>query len=685
MPEKENMETMSQSGALQRIHELREEIRRHDYLYYALDSPEISDTEYDKLFRELLDLERKHPGAVTPDSPTQRVGAEPLPAFEQAEHAMPMLSLSNAFDEGEVRKFCDGISKNPAIDEPIEYVIEPKLDGVAIELVYEYGALTLASTRGDGYIGENVTSNIKTIYSIPLKLNLNKDFSRLGVLDVRGEIFMHRLDFEALNQHRDERGESPFANPRNAAAGAIRQLDPRITASRRLKFFAYGIGRSEGIDFRSHWEILKNLRRLGLPINLEMSGLYSDVEGVLGHYQDLNKKRDTLPYEIDGAVIKVNSRDQQAILGVRTRAPRWAIAFKFEAIQAITTIRSIEAGVGRTGALTPVALMNPVEVGGVTVSRASLHNQDEIDRKDVREGDTVVIQRAGDVIPEVVRVILEKRPLDSKPYKLPDQCPVCSSEAIRPEGQAAKRCMNSLCPARLKETIRHFASRGAMDIEGLGTRIVDQLVEKGMVNDPADLYELDSTDFESLERMGKKSAANLVKALESSKKVRADRFLFALGIPLVGEHVARLLLEEHEAVKILMDKDEDDLLGIHGIGPGVAQSVIGFFRDQRNRDMVERLLEQGVNPEPIKKSEKETSAPLTGKSFVFTGSLELQRQEAKTMVERLGGAVKGSVSKKTDYLVAGSDAGSKLDKARDLGVPIIDERDFLRMIGESEK
>jgi DNA ligase (NAD+) len=661
------------------IEDLRNHIRYHDNLYYVLDSPEISDAEYDQLYRRLEEIETAYPDLVTPDSPTQRVGGSPLDRFSQVDHAEPMLSLSNVFDENEVIEFDQRIRKTLGSIESIPYVVEPKLDGVAIELVYENGSLVTGSTRGDGYVGEDVTANIRTIRAIPLTLVRSGFFGSYTRIDVRGEIFMTRAHFDLLNRTRDEEGLPAFANPRNAAAGSIRQLDPKMTAARPLHFHAHGIGRVAGPLPGTHMELLTELQRLGLPSNLKNSALCANVEAVLEHYKKLQEIRETLPYEIDGAVVKVNRLAQQAALGLKTRSPRWAVACKFAPIQATTKILRIEVGVGRTGTLTPVAIMEPVHVGGVQVSRATLHNQDEIDRKDVREGDTVVIQRAGDVIPEVVNVVLDQRAPDSPPYSIPDQCPVCESTAVRLEGQAAKRCVNASCPARLKETIRHFASRNAMDIEGLGTKLVDQMVEKNLVTTPADLYSLDLETLADLERMAKKSATNLLEALERSKDVPADRFLFSLGIPLVGEHVARLLIEEYHDVSSLADMEADEIQEIHGIGPEVAQSVTAFFRERRNREVVRRLLEAGVNPVALDRRVSDGESSFSGKTVVFTGTMSLPRSEAKKIVLDLGGKVSGSVSRKTDFVVAGDQAGSKLDKARDLGVTVLSETEFVAM------
>ncbi len=665
------------------IEELREQIRHHDYLYYVLDKPEIADFEYDRLFRRLEELEQDYPELVTVDSPTQRVGGKPLQKFGEVKHAAPMLSLSNVFEESELLEFDARVKRTLNVGEQVPYVVEPKLDGVAIELVYEDGFLISGSTRGDGYTGEEVTANVRTIKAIPLKLHRSGWFSDASLIEVRGEIFMNRADFDKLNSGRDEAGLPAFANPRNAAAGSIRQLDPRITAKRPLNFYGYGIGRLVGTIPDTHWELLDGLRRLGVPINIENSALCNDIREALQHYRKLQEIRERLPYEIDGTVVKVNSMDQQLKLGLKTRSPRWAVAFKFAPIQATTKILKIEVGVGRTGTLTPVAIMEPVNVGGVTVSRATLHNQDEIDRKDIREGDTVVVQRAGDVIPEVVGVIKELRPEKSIPYSIPDTCPVCNSHAVRLEGQAAKRCVNASCPARLKETIRHFASRNAMDIEGLGVKLVDQLVDRGLVTNPADLYYLDIDALVSLERMAEKSASNILEALDRSRTVPADRFLYSMGIPLVGEHVARLLTTEFGDIESLSAKTESELQQVHGIGPEVAQSVAAFFRETRNRQMIDRFFEAGVKPVPLERTADRPETPLGGKTVVFTGTISIPRAEAKRAVEQGGGKVTESVSRKTDYVVAGGQPGSKLDKARELGVTILSEEEFQSLAGIS--
>lgn len=668
------------SDILREAEQLREQIRHHDHLYYVLDRPEITDREYDVLFKKLEELEAAYPDLVTPDSPTQRVGGQPLEKFGQVPHAMPMLSLSNVFEEEELIEFDVRVKKGLGTSRDVPYVVEAKLDGVAVELVYENGVLASASTRGDGYTGEDITANVRTIKAIPLRLSRTGLFSGATLLDIRGEIFMNRADFDELNRGRDEAGLPSFANPRNASAGSIRQLDPRITAARPLKFFAHGLGRVEGADPATQFDILTGLKELGVPANMTNAKLCRNISEALEHYRELRELREKLPHEIDGTVIKVNSLADQIALGLKTRSPRWAVAYKFEPLQARTKILRIEVGVGRTGTLTPVAIMEPVGVGGVTVSRATLHNQDEIDRKDVRERDTVIIQRAGDVIPEVVEVVKELRPPDSRPYTIPDTCPVCGGDAVRLQGQAAKRCVNSSCPARLKETIRHFASRNAMDIEGLGTKLVEQLVDRGLVRNPADLYALDKSVLAALERMADKSASNILDALERSKVVPVDRFLYSLGIPLVGEHVARVLMEAFADIEELSKQTMHDLQRVHGIGPEVAQSVAAFFHDPHNRDMIQRLLAAGVNPLPLERPEAAEAGLFAGKTVVFTGAISIPRADAKRMVEDGGGKVSGSVSKKTDFVVVGEDPGSKYDKARELGVRTLTEDEFRELV-----
>lgn len=681
MLKEDNVRPSSSDDVRDKILRLRSEIRHHDYLYYVLDAPDISDREYDELFRKLELLENRYPEFMSSDSPTQRVGGEATEKFAQMTHAIPMLSLENIFDSGELVDFDARVKKLLNVVTTVPYTVEPKLDGIAIELVYEGGVLVTGGTRGDGTAGEDVTRNIRTIKAIPLRLRPSGALGSVSLIEVRGEIFMTRAAFDSLNRERDELGQPAFANPRNAAAGSIRQLDPNVTAQRRLKFFAHGAGRIEGGSVSTQIELLHALNYLGLPSNLEHARLCDGIEEALVHYNTLAEARNSLPFEIDGAVIKVNSLGWQDLLGSKSRSPRWAVAFKFCPVQAETRIIRIEIGVGRTGTLTPVAIMEPVNIGGVTVSRATLHNQDEIDRKDIREGDVVIIQRAGDVIPEVVRVRKELRGPDSRGYEIPNSCPVCGSDAVRLKGQSAKRCVNSSCPARLKETIKHFASRSAMDIEGLGDKLVDQLVDKNLIKDPADLYYLEITSLLSLERMAEKSATNLVKAITKSKGARVERFLYSLGIPLVGETVARLLVDSFGDIDSIRSKSLSELQEIPGVGPEVAQSVVTFFSEPRNISMIDRLVSAGVSPGFVVEQNAGGVYPLNGKVIVFTGSISLSRNEAKRIAVEAGAIVANSVTRKTDYLVVGEDPGSKLERARDLGVNIINEQEFKEMAG----
>ena len=663
------------------VEDLRNQIRHHDHLYYVLDSPEITDAQYDVLFKRLEELEQRHPELVSSDSPTQRVGGKPLEKFGQCQHSVPMLSLSNIFHDAELADFDLRVRKALGIDGVVSYVVEPKLDGVAIELVYRDSILVSGSTRGDGYVGEDVSANIRTIKAIPLRLRSSGFFSGVPLIELRGEIFMHRSDFDLLNRERDELGLPPFANPRNAAAGSIRQLDPKMAALRPLKFLSHSAGRIEGPVPPTQMDFLEAMHHLGLPTNLDNTRVCYGTESVRKHYYTLREIRQELPYEIDGAVVKVNSMNHQKLLGIKTRSPRWAVAFKFEPIQAITKIIGIEIGVGRTGSMTPVAIMEPVNVAGVRVSRATLHNQDEIDRKDIREGDTVVIQRAGDVIPEVVRVLPHLRPADSRPYQIPDRCPVCNSHAVRIHGQVVKRCVNASCPARLKETIRHFASRNAMDIDGLGTKLIEQLVERRLIKDPSDLYALDLTTLASLNRMAERSGSNILESIERSKIVPADRFLYSLGIPLVGEYIARVLMQAFGDVDTIMEKNSSQLQEIYGIGPEVAQSVETFFGEPRNRVMIERLCGAGLRPVGFEAVSSTSLTPLSGKTVVFTGTISMPRTEAKLAVEAAGGKVGASVTTKTDYVVTGAEPGSKLDKALKIGVQILSEEEFRVLAG----
>ena len=655
---------------------LREQLDYHSHRYYVLDDPEIADAEYDRLFRKLQSLEAEFPQLVTPDSPTQRVGAAPLEEFATVNHTIPMVSLDNAFEDGEMREFDQRLRKLLELED-IEYTVEHKLDGTAVELVYENGLFVLGSTRGDGYSGEEITLNLKTIKSIPLRLRSNaaKAPERL---EVRGEVFYPLAEFKKLNERRARAGEPAFVNPRNAASGSLRQLDPKLTAGRPLDMFVYGLGQVAGREFASQWEALQTLKQWGFKINPH-SRLVRGIDEVLRVYREFGEQRESLPYEIDGTVVKVNRFDQQRLAGMRTRSPRWAIAYKFPAQQESTQILGIQAQVGRTGTITPVAIMKPILVGGVTVERATLHNQDEIDRLDVRIGDWVVVQRAGDVIPDVVKVITSKRRGKEKKYKLPKKCPVCRSDVVRLEGEAAHRCQNINCPAQVKESIRHFASKLAMNIDGLGEKLIEQLVDKGLIKSYGDLYFLKKAQLAALERMADKSAQNIIDAIDKSRDVDLARFLFALGIRHVGEHMARLLARAFGTLDKIIKADEARLQQIHEVGPQVAQSLARFFGEKKNLKVVERLKKGGVKIREAAKAAADQR--FAGKTFVFTGALEkFARDEAEAMVDARGGRASGSVSKKTDYVVAGPGAGSKLDKARELGVEVISEEEFLKMV-----
>jgi len=665
-----------------RAESLREALHRANYRYYVLDDPEISDAEYDRMLRELMDLEAAHPALKTPDSPTVRVGAPPLEKFETAAHSVPMLSLDNGFSDGEIMDFHGRVQRLLGADEPILYTAEPKMDGVAVELVYEAGRLVMATTRGDGVTGEVVTENVRTIRSVPLVLLSD---SPPALLEVRGEVFMAHERFKELNRRRTEKGEPAFANPRNAAAGSLRQLDSKITAKRPLEIFCYGAGLMRGLSPETQGELLADLKRLGFRINpLARSGL--DIEGVLEFYRTLLEERTGLDYEIDGLVIKVDRRDFQERLGAKSRSPRWAIAYKFAALQETTRIRSIEVQVGRTGALTPVARLAPVSVGGVTVSRATLHNEDEVRRKDIREGDAVLVQRAGDVIPEVVKAIPSKRDGSEKIFEMPKDCPVCGSKVERAPEEAATRCINAECPAQVKARIRHFASKAAFDIDGLGEKLVNQMVEKGLVKSFADLFDLGQADFEALERMGPKSSGNLVNAIDDRRTISLERFLYALGIRHVGENVATLLATHFGGLERVMDAPAEEIEAVEGIGPEIARSIRRFFDKEENRRVVHRLIGGGVTIEARVQAEeaKEGAETLAGKTFVLTGTLSgMTRNEAKARIQSLGGRATGSVSGNTDYVVAGEAARSKLDKAGKLGVAVLTEDEFLKMIEEA--
>ena len=744
---------------ISQVNTLREQIDYHNERYYVYDDPEVPDAEYDRLFAELLSLEKKYPELVTPSSPTQRVGAAPLSEFSQIQHQVPMLSLANAFSEKELAEFDrrvrDGIKKAQ-----VSYAAEPKLDGLAISLLYRDGELQQAATRGDGTIGEDVTLNVRTIKSIPLRLR-NSGYP--STLEVRGEVFMPKADFAALNRQQLAREEKPFANPRNAAAGSLRQLDPRIAASRPLAFYCYGVGQVDGGSLATtHVEILKQLQHWGLPMSPEVA-VVDGLQGCLEYHQKILQQRDQLPYEIDGVVYKVNDLAQQQQLGFVARAPRWAMAHKFPAQEEMTQLLAIDVQVGRTGALTPVARLAPVQVGGVVVTNATLHNEEEIHRKDVRVGDTVIVRRAGDVIPEVVRPVLSLRKGDLARYEMKKECPVCGSEAVKDDGMAVWRCSGGLfCDAQRKESIKHFVSRRAMNIDGLGSKLVEQLVDKQLISNAADLYQLTTEQLASLERMGEKSAKKTIDGIEKSKSTQFAKFLFALGMPSVGEETAKVLAEHFKTRNALMNATLTDYIvkkGVKGVGPksaqkiadffndeatvarygladsvaawetikiaGVSQaalravreafgeerllagveaadfenksvvmipgigeltakSIIAFFKQTHNREVIEKLLAAGIHWPTIEQKSAE-ALPLDGQTIVLTGTLsQMPRDEAKRQLQELGAKVASSVSKKTSFVVAGADPGSKVEKARSLGVEVKDEQGLLELLGTSE-
>lgn len=668
---------MSEAAERARVARLREQLAHHNYLYYVLDAPEISDAEYDRLLRALQELEARHPDWVTPDSPTQRVGAQPLAAFAKVRHELPMLSLGNAFSDQELEDFDRRVRERLDVQR-VDYTAEPKLDGVAISLLYEGGELVRGATRGDGTTGEDVTQNVRTIRSVPLRLRGKGWPERL---EVRGEVILSRKGFQVLNREAERQGQKTFVNPRNAAAGSLRQLDPRITAQRPLEFYSYGVGVvSPGTLADRQSGILEQLQGWGLRVYREIERV-TGLKGCEGFYEAMLRRRERLPFDIDGVVFKVDRLDYQKALGFVSRAPRWAIARKFPAQEEHTRVLDVEWQVGRTGALTPVARLEPVFVGGVTVTNATLHNQDEIDRKDVRIGDTVVVRRAGDVIPEVVSVIASLRPKGARKVHYPPRCPVCGSEVVRPEGEVAARCSGGLfCPAQRKEGIQHFASRRAMDIDGLGEKLVDQLVDQGLIEDAADLYDLQVAQLAGLERMAEKSAGNLVRALENSKQTTLPRFLYALGIPEVGEATAQQLSAHFGTLDAIMEADEEALQAVPDVGPVVAQEIRAFFQERHNRDVIAKLRRRGVEP-PAEKVVSRVKRPLAGKTFVLTGTLDtLSRAEAKARLQALGAKVTGSVSSKTDFVVAGADPGSKLAKAQELGVEVLGERELLRLL-----
>jgi DNA ligase (NAD+) len=663
-----------------RAEDLRRQLELHNYRYHVLDDPEVSDAEYDRLLNELKQIEAENPDLITPDSPTQRVGATPVSELQEAVHTTPMLSLDNAFTDDDLINFDRRVRERLETDKIIEYVAEPKLDGLALSFRYENGKLVRAATRGDGMKGEDVTHNVRTIKAVPTQLRGKAP----DVIDVRGEIFMTLAGFKAMNQRALEKGEKVFVNPRNAAAGTMRQLDPRLAASRPLDVFFYAVGEHGNWKLpATHFEVLEQLREWNLKVS-PLVKLVQGVDGCLEYYRDIGEKRGSLKYEIDGVVYKVNRFAQQRELGFVSRAPRWAIAHKFPAHEENTIVRDVEFQVGRTGALTPVARLEPIFVGGVTVSNATLHNMDEVQRKDVRIGDTVVIRRAGDVIPEVVKVVLERRPKNARPVELPEKCPICGSAVEREEGEAVARCTGSLsCAAQLRGALLHFAARRAMDVDGLGEKIVDQLIEgeSPLVKSPADLYKLTVEQFANLERLGEKSAKNLVDALEKSKKTTLSRFLYAVGIRDVGESTAAALASHFGSIEALQDANEAAIQEVPDVGPVVAAHVYTFFQQPHNREVIQALRERGVHWPAQKARAAPTEGPLTGKTFVLTGTLEsMSRDDAGDRITALGGKVTGSVSKKTSYVVAGAEAGSKLTKAQELGVEILDEAAFLKLV-----
>ncbi|PXW26168.1 NAD-dependent DNA ligase LigA [Paraburkholderia caballeronis] len=672
-----------ETSASQRAAWLRAELERANHAYYVLDQPDLPDAEYDRLFQELQHLETEHPELLTPDSPTQRVGGEAAAGFEQVVHDVPMLSLNNGFADEDIvafdKRVADALGK---VEADVEYACELKFDGLAISLRYVDGAFVQASTRGDGTTGEDVTANVRTIRSLPLRL---KGTRIPKVLDVRGEVLMFRRDFERMNQRQRDAGQKEFANPRNAAAGSLRQLDPKITAQRPLSFFAYGIGVLEGAPMPdTHSGLLDWYVELGLPVNGERAVVHG-AQGLLDFFRGVGAKRDSLPYDIDGVVYKVNRRDEQDALGFVSRAPRFALAHKFPAQEALTTLLAIDVQVGRTGAITPVARLTPVFVGGATVTNATLHNEDEVRRKDIRIGDTVIVRRAGDVIPEIVGAILERRPPDASEFVMPTHCPVCGSRIERLPDEAIARCTGGLfCPAQRKQALWHFAQRRALDIDGLGEKIIDQLVEQNLVRTPADLFNLGFSTLAALDRFADKSAQNLLDSLEHAKSTTLARFIYALGIRHVGESTAKDLAKHFGSLDPIMDAPVEELLEVNDVGPVVAESIRQFFAEEHNRTVIEQLRAPGRVTWPEgPPAPKAPVGVLAGKTVVLTGTLPtLARDDAKAMLEAAGAKVAGSVSKKTDYVVAGADAGSKLAKAEELGVPVLDEEGMRKLIEE---
>ena len=662
---------------IDKIKLLRDQLNNHNYQYYILDAPIISDSEYDVLYRELQELETRHPELISNDSPTQRVGAKPLESFGSIDHSVPMLSLDNAMNKDETSAFYERLQKGLKTDQTIEIIAEPKLDGLGVELVYKNGMLSHGSTRGDGFTGEDITLNLRTIPSIPLSLRTkNRDIIEL--LEVRGEVFITKAGFNELNNDRLDNDLPTFANPRNAAAGSLRQLDPKVTAERHLSIFCYEAGQLKGASFNTHKEFLSALKDWGFPVNPEIK-LVNQLTEMIDYHTNLEDIRNDLPYEIDGTVFKVNNLSQRNILGSKSRSPRWAIAGKFKSQQVTTIINDIIPSIGRTGAITPVAKLEPVNVGGVVVTNATLHNQDEINRKDIRIGDTVLIQRAGDVIPEIVKVIKEKRVGKSLPYSLPTICPSCCDVVSRPEGDAIARCKNRSCPAQVKGRIKHFISKSAFDIDGFGEKLVDQLVDKKIIKTVDEIFKLKFEDLVNLDRMAEKSAHNILSAIESSKQISFSRFIYSLGIRNVGAHLSKVIEKAFNGnIYNFINAPFEELENIDEVGPIVAKTINEFWQDNMNVNVVESCLAMGVK---LNISLELVSEKLMNKSIVFTGSLtQFTRDEAKSMAESHGGKVSTSVSKNTDFIVAGKGAGSKLEKANSIGIPVFTEQEFLNLI-----
>ncbi|MFP4136205.1 MAG: NAD-dependent DNA ligase LigA [Candidatus Acetothermia bacterium] len=679
-PEVEPEEIKKESEAKEALESLREAIRYHNYRYYVENDPEISDYEYDQLMRDLQALEEKFPSLVTPDSPTQHVGGEPQDELGSVEHPEPMLSLQAAYEKEEVANFDETCRDELSLEE-VEYLAEPKYDGLAIELIYENGSLSVASTRGDGETGEEVTENIKTIREIPLSL-IREDGKEVPErLVVRGEVYMRKDEFREMNERRVEEGKDPFANPRNAAAGSLRQLDPKVTAKRPLRIFCYDVAEVEEHGFESQEEITEALPGWGLRANRDWIRVCRGVDELVGYHEELGERREDLPYEIDGVVYKVNDLSQQNVLGSRERDPRWALAYKFQPLRGSSQVKDIRAQVGRTGSLTPIAYLEPVQIGGVEVKRASLHNQSEVEKKDIKIGDEVLVERAGDVIPQVVKSLPEERDGSEQKFTMPENCPVCDADVLISEDKQHAYCTNASCPAQVRERLIHFASRGGMDIEGLGEKIAEQFIETGLVDSLDDLYELEKEDLTSLERFAEKSSRNLLDEIEESKDQTLARFLYALGIPEVGEHLSRVLSSHYPTLEDLMEATEEELQRINEIGPEVAKSIVGFFSNPDNQDLIENLLGAGITLNNPLSEEKES--PLEGLTFVFTGSLNRwTRSEIQRYVEDKGARSTSSVSGQTDFVVAGPGAGSKLEDAEELGVPVLDEEEFVQLLEE---